>query len=42
MKEDLGDLDVLKEYVSIVAKKRGGKEKAWREFHKAASTVLGG
>ncbi len=42
VKEDLGDLDVLKEYVSIVAKKRGGKEKAWREFHEAASTVLGG
>ena len=29
----LADLAVLKEYVVLVAKKRAGKDKAWKEFH---------
>src|SRR5205085_1798063 len=33
VKEDLGDLEVLREYVVMVAKKRAGKHKAWQEFH---------
>ena len=33
VKEDLGDLAVLKEYVVLVAKKRAAKDKAWKEFH---------
>jgi MoxR-like ATPase len=33
VKEDLGDLAVLKEYVVLVAKKRAVKDKAWKEFH---------
>jgi len=33
VKEDLGDLAVLKEYVVLVAKKRSVKDKAWKEFH---------
>jgi MoxR-like ATPase len=35
VKEDLGDLAVLKEYVVLVAKKRAAKDKAWKEFHDA-------
>jgi MoxR-like ATPase len=33
VKEDLGDLAVLKEYVVLVAKKRAAQDKGWREFH---------
>jgi MoxR-like ATPase len=33
VKEDLNDLEVVKEYVVLVAKKRGAKDKQWREFH---------
>jgi MoxR-like ATPase len=33
VKEDVGDLAALKEYVVLVAKKRAIKEKAWKEFH---------
>jgi MoxR-like ATPase len=33
VKEDLGDLSVLKEYVVLVARKRAGKDNAWKEFH---------
>jgi MoxR-like ATPase len=33
VKEDLGDLAVLKEYIVLVAKKRALKDKAWKEFH---------
>jgi MoxR-like ATPase len=33
VKEDLGDLEVLREYVVMVAKKRAAKNKAWQEFH---------
>lgn len=39
VKEDLADLAVLKEYVTLVAKKRGIKDKAWQEFH---DTVIEG
>lgn len=33
VKEDRADLEVLKEYAVIVAKKRATKDKAWEEFH---------
>jgi MoxR-like ATPase len=33
VKEDQADLAVLKEYVTIVAKKRSRTDKAWKEFH---------
>jgi MoxR-like ATPase len=33
VKEDQEDRDSLKEYAALVAKKRGLKEKAWKEFH---------
>lgn len=36
VKEDLDDLKVLKEYLSVVAKKRGSKDQAWKAFHDAA------
>jgi MoxR-like ATPase len=35
VKEDQEDKAVLKEYATLVAKKRGAKEKAWKEFHDA-------
>jgi MoxR-like ATPase len=35
VKEDQDDRDSLKEYATLVAKKRGVKEKAWKEFHEA-------
>ncbi len=35
VKEDQEDRDSLKEYAAVVAKKRGLKEKAWKEFHDA-------
>jgi hypothetical protein len=35
VKEDQEDRDSLKEYAALVAKKRGAKEKAWKEFHDA-------
>jgi MoxR-like ATPase len=35
VKEDQEDRDSLKEYASLVAKKRGVKEKVWKEFHDA-------
>lgn len=38
VKEDVGDIAVLKEYLAIVAKKRAGAE--WKAFHAAASKVL--
>ena len=37
VKEDVADLEVLKEYAVIVAKKRGTKDAAWREFHDAVT-----
>jgi MoxR-like ATPase len=36
VKEDLADLQVLKEYLSVVAKKRGAKDPSWKTFHDAA------
>jgi MoxR-like ATPase len=35
VKEDQEDREALKEYATLVAKKRGAKEKAWKEFHDA-------
>jgi MoxR-like ATPase len=35
VKEDQEDKVALKEYATLVAKKRGAKEKAWKEFHDA-------
>jgi MoxR-like ATPase len=35
VKEDQEDKVVLKEYATHVAKKRGAKDKAWKEFHDA-------
>src|SRR5947209_2448976 len=35
VKEDQEDKGALKEYATLVAKKRGVKEKAWKEFHDA-------
>jgi hypothetical protein len=35
VKEDQADRDALKEYAVLVAKKRGGKDRAWQEFHDA-------
>jgi MoxR-like ATPase len=35
VKEDQEDRDSLKEYAALVAKKRGVKEKSWKEFHDA-------
>jgi MoxR-like ATPase len=40
VKEDLGDLQVLKEYLSVVAKKRGSKDASWRAFHDAAMQAV--
>ncbi len=36
VKEDLADLGVLKEYLNLVAKKRGAKDATWKAFHDAA------
>ncbi len=33
VKEEAADLAILKEYVVLVAKKRGVKDKVWKEFH---------
>lgn len=35
VKEDQEDKVALKEYATVVAKKRGAKDKAWKEFHDA-------
>jgi hypothetical protein len=35
VKEDQEDRDSPKEYAVLVAKKRGVKEKPWKEFHDA-------
>ena len=35
VKEDREDLAALKEYATLVAKKRGARESAWKEFHEA-------
>ena len=41
VKEDAADLEVLKEYASLVAKKRAAKDKDWKAFHDAVISVLG-
>src|SRR5262245_33650956 len=41
VKEDLADLDVLKEYVVLVGKKRAASNKAWKEFHDTLLAELG-
>ncbi|MDX2087557.1 MAG: AAA family ATPase [Kofleriaceae bacterium] len=40
VKEDLDDLKVLKEYLAVVAKKRGAKDASWKAFHDAASKAV--
>ena len=40
VKEDPQDLAALKEYIAIVAKKRGASDKNWLAFHEEASKVL--
>jgi MoxR-like ATPase len=40
VKEAQEDRDALKEYATLVAKKRGAKEKAWKEFHEALAEQL--
>ena len=42
VKEDLDDLKVLKEYLSVVAKKRGAKDASWKAFHDAAMKAVSG
>jgi MoxR-like ATPase len=41
VKEDLADLAVLKEYMTLVAKKRAGGDKNWKAFYETAMKVLG-
>ncbi len=40
VKEDLADLQVLKEYMNLVAKKRAAADPAWKIFYDAAIKVL--
>jgi len=40
VKEDLGDLKVLKEYLNLVAKKRAGADPLWKTFYDAAGAAL--
>jgi MoxR-like ATPase len=40
VKEDAQDLAALKEYVAIVAKKRGASDKHWQGFHDEAQKML--
>jgi hypothetical protein len=40
VKEDPQDLAALKEYVAIVAKKRGATDKNWQGFHDEAQKTL--
>ncbi|MFO0587794.1 MAG: AAA family ATPase [Polyangiaceae bacterium] len=40
VKEDLGDVKVLKEYLNLVAKKRAEKDPMWKTFHDAAAAAL--
>src|SRR5262245_47824571 len=40
VKEDAQDLAALKEYISIVAKKRSAGDKTWKEFHDEAIKSL--
>lgn len=40
VKEDLGDLKALKEYVTLIAKKRAGESPVWKQFHDEAQRSL--
>lgn len=40
VKEDLSDLNALKEYATLVAKKRASKSKEWDAFHKGVQEVV--
>ncbi len=40
VKEDAADLNVLKEYNTLVAKKRGLSDKSWKEFHETLAAQL--
>ncbi len=40
VKEDLADVTVLKEYLNLVAKKRGAKDAAWKAFHDEAQKAV--
>jgi len=42
VKDDLADLEVLKEYLAVVAKKRGAKDASWKTFHDAAMKAVAG
>ncbi len=41
VKEDTEDLNVLKEYNTLVARKRALNDKSWKEFHDTLATQLG-
>lgn len=40
VKEDLDDVKVLKEYLSLVAKKRGDGDPQWKAFYEAANAAI--
>src|SRR5262249_36333186 len=40
VKEDLGDVKVLREYLNLVAKKRAASDGTWKAFHEAAAAAL--
>jgi hypothetical protein len=40
VKEDPQDLAALKEYVTLVAKKRGASDTNWQAFHQEAEKLL--
>jgi MoxR-like ATPase len=40
VKDDLADLQVLKEYLALVTKKRGAKDATWKAFHDAAMKAV--
>jgi MoxR-like ATPase len=42
VKDDLADLQVLKEYLALVVKKRGVKDPSWKAFHDAAMKAVAG
>ena len=42
VKEDLGDVKVLKEYLNLVVKKRAATDGAWKAFHEAATESIKG
>lgn len=40
VKEDMADLEVLKEYVVLIAKQRAALDKNWLEFHESMTATL--